>query len=242
MDCVFYNSYELMADALVGGHIQIAWNSPLAWVDVVRRTNGSCRAIAMRDTDRDRKTHFVAKRSSGMRQPADVRGKTLATGAVDSPQSHLLPLHFLSQRGLTAGKDYSVRRFDLLVGKHGDHVGGELEALRSVQKGESDACAILDLNWARWQADGTADASTFVSIGTTAPFDHCNFSVLGGFPAEEESRWTKTLFSMRYDVPAHREMMDLEGLRAWLPGRTTGYAALSAAVEEEGFFQGTAQR
>jgi ABC-type phosphate/phosphonate transport system substrate-binding protein len=241
MDCVFYNSYELMADALVGGHIQIAWNSPLAWVDVVRRTNGSCRAIAMRDTDRDRKTHFVAKRSSGMRQPADVRGKTLATGAVDSPQSHLLPLHFLSQRGLTAGKDYSVRRFDLLVGKHGDHVGGELEALRSVQKGESDACAILDLNWARWQAEGVADPAALISLGTTEPFDHCNFTVLDSFPLEEERRWTSTLFSMRYEIPAHREMMDMEGLKAWLPGRTSGYAALTEAVAEQKFFERISQ-
>lgn len=242
MDCEFYDTYELMTDALLAGKLQIAWNSPLAWVDVVRRTGGRCRAIAMRDTDRDRRTHFVALRKSGLGRVENLRGKTLATGAKDSPQSHLLPIHHLRQRGLVAGQDYKVRRFDLLVGKHGDHIGGELEALRSVQRGESDACAILDLNWARWQADGTADASAFVSIGTTAPFDHCNFSVLEAFPAEEESRWTKTLFSMRYDVPAHREMMDLEGLKAWLPGRTTGYAALGAAVEEEGFFKGPAAR
>ena len=39
---------------------------------------------------------------------------------------------------------------------------------------------------------------------------------------------------MRYDNPAHREMMDLEGLKAWLPGRTTGYAALADAVRETG--------
>lgn len=242
MDCEFYDTYDLMTDALMAGKVQIAWNSPLAWVDVVRRTGGRCRAIAMRDTDRDRRTHFVALRKSGLGRVENLRGKTLATGARDSPQSHLLPVHHMRERGLVAGRDYEVRRFDLLVGKHGDHVGGELEALRSVQRGESDACAILDLNWARWQADGTADASTLVSIGATAPFDHCNFTVLGAFPAEEESRWTKTLFSMRYDVPAHREMMDLEGLKAWLPGRTTGYAALGAAVEEEGFFKGPAKR
>jgi hypothetical protein len=30
--------------------------------------------------------------------------------------------------------------------------------------------------------------------------------------------------------------MDLEGLKAWLPGRTTGYAALADAVRESGFF------
>jgi phosphonate transport system substrate-binding protein len=242
MECEFYDTYELMTDALLAEEVQIAWNSPLAWVDVARRTKGACRALAMRDTDRDRRTHFVAHRKSGIGSVEGLRGKTLATGARDSPQSHLLPLHHLRERGLVAGRDYEVRRFDLLVGKHGDHIGGELEALRSVQRSESDACAVLDLNWARWQADGTADPSQLVSIGTTTPFDHCNFSVLAAFPAEEESRWTKTLFSMRYDTPSHREMMDMEGLKAWLPGRTTGYAALTAAVEEEGFFAGPGTR
>ena len=203
MDCVFYNTYELMTDALVAGHIQVAWNSPLAWVDVVRRTGGAARAIAMRDTDRDRRTHFVA----------------------------------LQQRGLKADRDFKVRRFDLMVGKHGDHVGGELEALRSVQRGESDACTILDLNWARWQSDGVADASVLTSLGTTDQFDHCNFSVLETFPREEERLWTTTLFSMTYANPSHREMMDLEGLKVWLPGRTSGYSALTEAVKEQGFFE-----
>ena len=236
MDCVFYNSYELMVDALIAGHIQIAWNSPLAWVDVVRRTDGKCRAIAMRDTDRDRRAHIIAKRGR-MKHLEDLRGKTLATGAKDSPQSHLLPLHMMRQAGLTAGRDFAVRRFDVMVGKHGDHVGGELDALHSVQKGESDACAILDLNWMRWQQEGVADPSALVSLGTTEPFDHCNFSVLDTFPSNDEMLWTSALFSMKYDVPAHREMMDLEGLRAWLPGRTSGYAALTEAVKEHGFFE-----
>ena len=236
MDCVFYNSYELMVDALIAGHIQIAWNSPLAWVDVVRRTDGKCRAIAMRDTDRDRRAHIIAKRGR-MEHLEDLRGKTLATGAKDSPQSHLLPLHMMRQAGLTAGRDFGVRRFDVMVGKHGDHVGGELDALHSVQKGESDACAILDLNWMRWQQEGVADPSALVSLGTTEPFDHCNFSVLDNFPSTDERLWTSALFSMRYDVPAHREMMDLEGLKAWLPGRTSGYAALTEAVKEQGFFE-----
>ncbi len=38
---------------------------------------------------------------------------------------------------------------------------------------------------------------------------------------------------MRYDNPAHREMMDLEGLKAWLPGRTSGYAALDGGRPRE---------
>ena len=56
------------------------------------------------------------------------------------------------------------------------------------------------------------------------------------FDTAAERRWLDALFAMRYDDPAHREMMDLEGLKAWLPGRTTGFTALAAAVESEHFF------
>jgi hypothetical protein len=32
-------------------------------------------------------------------------------------------------------------------------------------------------------------------------------------------------------------MMDLEGLKAWLSGRTTGFGPLNGAVESERFFE-----
>ena len=236
IDYVFYSNYELQVDALLAGHIDIAWNSPLAWVDAQRRTGGTCRALAMRDTDRDRVTHLLVRRDDGIENLEDLRGKTVATGAIDSPQATLLPLRLLQMNGLTPGEDFTVRRFDLMVGKHGDHVGGELEALKSLQRGESQASAVLDLNWEAWQADGTADPSALTTLAVTEPFDHCNFTVLENFPHEEEDRWTEALFRMRYDNPDHREMMDMEGLKEWMPERTTGYAALTEAVEQQGFF------
>jgi phosphonate transport system substrate-binding protein len=238
IDYVFYSNYELQVDALVAGHIHIAWNSPLAWLDLQRQTEGACRAIAMRDTDRDRVTHLIARRDSGIRTLDDLRGRVVATGAVDSPQATLLPLHMLQAHGLRPNGDFTVRRFDLLVGKHGDHIGGEFEALRCLQRGEAEASAVLDLNWERWQADGTADAASLTTVATTPPFDHCNFSVLAEFPASREEHWKEVLFRMSYDNPAHREMMDMEGLKQWLDGRTTGYAALAAAAGEQEFFAG----
>jgi ABC-type phosphate/phosphonate transport system substrate-binding protein len=124
-----------------------------------------------------------------------------------------------------------------MVGKHGDHVGGELEALKSLQKGESDACALLDLNWKNWQADGTADTATLSSLASTLEFDHCNFTVVEHFSREDEERWKDVLFRMSYDNPAHREMMDMEGLKAWMPGRTSGYDHLIEAVHQQRFFE-----
>ncbi len=63
MDVVFYTNYERQVDDLVKGYIDIAWNSPLAWLDAQRRSDGKCRAIAMRDTDRDRVSHIVVRQN-----------------------------------------------------------------------------------------------------------------------------------------------------------------------------------
>lgn len=237
LDCVFYTNYELQVDALVKGHIGIAWNSPLAWVDALRQLDGKCRAIAMRDTDRDRVTHILTRKESEIREIGDLRGKTVATGAKDSPQATLLPLRLIQAHGLTPYEDVNVRRFDLLVGKHGDHIGGELEALRSLQNGESDAACVLDLNWERWRTDGTAEPDRLTVLATTPPFDHCNFTVREDFYRDRERAFLDALFRMDYENPKHREMMDMEGLRKWLPGRTSGYAHLSQAVEQQGFFE-----
>ncbi len=236
MDCVFYTNYELQVDALLAGHVDIAWNSPLAWVDAQRRTGGACRAIAMRDTDRDRRTHVLVRAEGGPREVAGLAGRTVAVGAKDSPQATLLPLHHLSRHGLRAGVDFDVLRHDVLVGKHGDHVGGERDALAALLDGRADAACVLDLNHEAWRADGTIDPADVRVLSTTPPFDHCNFTVRGDALGAREAAWTEALLAMDYANPDHRGMMDLEGLRAWLPGRVSGYADLTAAATWLGWF------
>jgi len=235
IDCVYYTNYELMVDALLAGHIDVAWNSPLAWVDAQRRTGGRCHALAMRDTDRDRVTRVVV-RAEGPGSLAALRGRTVATGARDSPQATLLPLLLLHRHGLAPGRDFTLRRFDVMVGKHGDHVGGERDAFQALAAGDTDAAMVLDLNWALWTADGTADPDRYRVLASTPKFDHCNFTALDRFPTARAETWTRALFAMRYDVPEHRTMMDLEGLKQWMPGRVRGYADLTAATEVLGFF------
>lgn len=236
MDVVFYTNYELLVKALLDRHIDVAWNSPLAWLDAQRRSAGHCRAIAMRDTDRDRLSHFVIREDGHVRTLADMRGQTIAFGAKDSPQATLIPIGLLQRKGLEPTRDFTVRGFDLLVGKHGDHVGGEWEAFQCLARGEAAASAMLDLNWHAWAKQGRIDTQRFSIVATTDLFDHCVFTVRDDFPVEVEQRWLMTLFSMDYNNPKHREMMDLEGLTQWLPGRTSGFGPLSEAVERQRFF------
>ena len=237
MNVVFYTNYELQVEALASGGIDIAWNSPLAWLDASRHTTGDCRAIAMRDTDRDRVSHIVVRRADRIESLQQLRRKTVAVGAKDSPQSTLIPIAYLQKAGLEPGRDFQVRRYDVLVGKHGDHVGGELEAFRSLERRDSEACTMLDLNWDTWTQDGTINLNEYDILATTDRFDHCVFTVRRDLDEGLERRWLEVLFSMSYDKREHREMMDLEGLKEWLPGRTTGFGPLTDAVERQCYFQ-----
>jgi ABC-type phosphate/phosphonate transport system substrate-binding protein len=236
IDVAFYSNYELQVTALLDGRIDIAWNSPLAWLDTARRSAGHCRAIAMRDTDRDRISFIVARRDGPVKTVHDLRGRTLAVGARDSPQATLIPLGLLRHHGINPDLDVTITCFDIGAGLHGDHVGGELEAFRSLERGDASACAMLDLNWEAWTREGVIDPARFTIVAPTERFDHCVFAVRDDFDKDLEADWLRALFAMRYEDPKHREMMDLEGLKQWLPGRTSGFGPLSAAVAAERFF------
>jgi ABC-type phosphate/phosphonate transport system substrate-binding protein len=237
LDYTLYTNYERLIDSLRSGQIEIAWNSPLAWLDQVRRVGAGCRAIAMRDTDQDRCSHILVRADSGIDSIDGLRGKTVGFGAKDSPQATLIPGWLLLRNGLVEGADYSARRFDVLVGKHGDHIGGERDALEALGRGELDACCALDLNWQLWSSDGTADADQVKVLATTDKFDHCVFGVREDFDLNRQGAFLECLHSMSYANPDHREMMDMEGLKEWKPGRVSGFGALSEAVEELGYWQ-----
>src|SRR5262249_12684746 len=153
-----YSNYERQVEALLAGHIHVAWNSPLAWVRahrLARAAGQQGRAVAMRDTDRDLASVVIVRGDSPLHAVAALRRRTGGVGAVDSPQATLLPLAFLDAHGLRSDGDIVVRRFDVLGGKHGDHVGGERDAVRALTRGEIDAACVIEGNHRSFEADGT---------------------------------------------------------------------------------------
>ena len=166
----------------------------------------------------------------------DLKNKTIAFGAIDSPQARLIPIEFLHQHGLEFGQDYVEKRFDVGVGLHGDHVGGELDAANALKDRQVSATWMLDFNFERWTKDGTLDPTTVRVLAKTPSFDHCIFSGRVGLDETKFNAFTETLFKMDYNNPEHKEMMDLEGLKRWVAGRTKGFAQLQAANEYLKFF------
>src|SRR5207237_1185830 len=99
LDFALFSNYERQVEALLAGHVDIAWDTPLAHVRVRRRTEEHAISLAMRDADRDFQARLVVRRDAGIRGLGDLAGKRLAVGSRDSTQARILPLHFLRRAG-----------------------------------------------------------------------------------------------------------------------------------------------
>ena len=236
IDYVLYSTYDAQVEASLAGEIDVAWNSPLAWVKSQLVSRRRCRAIAMRDTDRDLTTTILVRKDSNFTSLTDLRGKAIAVGASDSPQATLIPLSMLADAGVVPGEDCRVVYHEVMVGKHGDHVGGERDAARALAAGNADAACVLDANYTVFINEGTLDPGTTRVLASTPPYDHCNFTVREDLLEERSRPFVDVLFGMSFQNPEVRTLMELEGLKQWLPARTSGYAQLDKAVERFKFY------
>jgi len=167
---------------------------------------------------------------------ADLRDRTLALGSRDSGHAAILPVHFLEQQGLVAGRDYRALRFDSDVGKHGDTGKSEVEVVRAVLDGRADAGAIGSPFWKTVQGERLVPEGALHEIWTSAPYHHCMFTARPDLDPALERRFVEALSAMSYDNPVHRAVLDAEGLERWVSPHLDGYDALREASARQGFF------
>ena len=230
MDFALFSNYERQVESLLAGHVDVAWNTPLAHVRVKRRTKGTSRSLGMRDSDRDFASKVVVRRDAGITTIAGLVGKTLAVGSRDSTQARILPLHFLAAAGVDLAR-VRVLPFDTDLGKHGDTGTSELDVLAAVKDGRAQAGTVGDLVWVAEQAAGRVDPAVISVLWTTPPFDHCMFDARPTLPERQAAEFRRALDAMDWNVPEHRRLLELEGLRRWMPPREEGYRSLEAALD-----------
>lgn len=236
MDYILFSNYETQVEALFTGQIDVAWNSPLAWLRANRMglARGTPLKIGpMRDTDQNLSSVLVVKNKSNFQSIGDLKGKVIGFGAIDSPQARLIPLEHLRQSGL---KDFQSRLFDRLGGKHGDHIGGERDAAIALLAGEVDAAWMIDGNFQAFAQEGTLPIGETRILSHTNPYDHCIFSFAPGAEEKQAEQFSQILLGMKWADSTVRHLLELEGLKEWRPGRTSGFTLLNQAVDHAGFY------
>ena len=243
VEVVLFQSYETQVEALLSApgapvpHIDIAWNTNLAFLQAEAWSERACRPIAMRDTDLGWMSKIVAPTGGAVRGLGDLRERTLALGSRDSGHAAILPVHFLEREGLAEGKDYRSLRFDSDVGKHGDTGRSEVDVVRAVLDGRADAGAIGSPFWKTVREERLVPEGALTEIWTSPPYNHCMFTARPDFEPELEQRFAEALSRMSFDNPRHREVLEAEGLRRWVEPELDGYHSLREASWKQGFFK-----
>ncbi len=230
VDAVLFDTYDDQLDALFDQRIDVAWNTNLAYVEAQRRAGGGCGMLAMRDNDRDWRTHAVVRADSDAATLQDLAGARIGFASSDSPQATILPIYFMREQGFDPERDAHAEKLELDLGKHGDTGGAELAQLRRLVKGEIDAAVLSDATCAGTIQTDTVDGTPVRKIWTSPPYHHCNFTVLPDHDAQRSKGFRNGLMAMRSDDPAVSEAMRLEWVGRWVEGDDAGYAALYDAL------------
>ena len=233
MDFALFSNYERQVEELLKGHIDIAWNTPLAHVRVRQRTRGESLSLGMRDSDRDFHAKVIVRRDRGIKSLKDLAGKTLAVGSADSTQARILPLYFIAKEAVDISL-IKLLAFDTDLGKHGDTGTSEIDVLKALHDGRADAGTIGDLIWVNEQAAGHIDSSKVEVLWTTPGFDHCMFDAHPSLAPAKTEAFKRALFAMKWENPQQRRLLELEGLREWMPPREDGYESLQEALKQQG--------
>lgn len=242
-DYILFSNYEMQNEALFKGVIHSAWNSPLAWVRAERMGHARGTPVSfgpMRDSDQDLTSVLVVKNNSSFHKISDLEGKRVGLGAYDSPQARLIPLHHMKKENV---QYFEARCFDVLGGKHGDHIGGERDAALALMTNEIDASWMIDSNYQAFSSDGTLGSGETRILAKTQPYDHCIFTMAPEVLKDntlnkDAQKFCELLLAMKWSDPKVRYLLELEGLKEWRTGRTTGFQQLNQAVDEMQFYDG----
>ena len=241
VEVVLFQSYEAQVAALLAlpgdslPRINIGWNTNLAYIQADAWSDKRCRPVAMRDTDVGWLTKIVAVTGGPVARLADLRNRTLALGSRDSGHAAILPVHFLQGEGLVEGKDYRTLRFNTDLGKHGDTGASESEVVRAILDSRADAGAIGSPFWNAVRTERLVPEGALTEIWTSHPYNHCMFTARSDLDPALEQQFAKALFAMSFDNPAHRPVLEADGLRQWIAPQLAAYAELREASAQQGF-------
>ena len=247
LDYVLFSNYERQVDSLLKGHIDIAWNTNVAWIRTLYATDNKAKAIAMRDTDLHWSTKFVVKKDSKIKNLEDLKGKKLGVGSADSSQANIMAIYYLNKNGLKIkesdinnseidNESVNIIRYNSDLGKHGDTGRSEWDVLEGLKNGSLDAGTIGSNTWIRILEEGLYPDGELISFYTSPDFCHCNFTVMPNIDSEISYNFVKMLMSQKKENPVIKKMMAMEGLNEWIitgEKELKGYDTLYEAMREQ---------
>lgn len=228
---VLYSNYDALVKALHAGHVDLAWNTPLAHARYHLLAGGQSQALVMRDVDCNYRIKLIVRKDAGISTLSDLHGKTMVFGSCDSAEATVLPVYFLRKEGVNFDR---IRLLSLHneVDQKGVPCHSEHHVLKALLEGRGQAGVISEGLWKHLVAQKPAEADQFKEIWTSTPFSHCVFTAGKDFDKQLGTRFTQLMLAMDGKDPVTAEVLRLEHCRQWVAGGQEGFEPLLKALRE----------
>jgi phosphonate transport system substrate-binding protein len=232
VDYVLYSNYDALVEALRKGHVDIAWNTPLAHARYHLLCNNQSQTLVMRDVDCHFRCTLLVRKESGIKAASGLPGKTLALGSREAAEATVLPLHYLKQAGVPLGQ-VKFLRLDEELDLRGNPCSSPLHVLKALRAGRADAGVVGERLWEELVARKAPEVEGLDAVWTSPAFSHCVFTAAHDFDKTLAARFTRLMLAMDGKDECTGEILRLEAASKWVTGSPDGFETLIQALRAE---------
>lgn len=231
VEYALFSTYDAMSSALLAGHIDIAWNAPMAHAQLLEQ-NSNCRTLAMRDTDENVQSLLIVRGDSDIETIDDLRGLRLATGVETSSELWLLPVTQLAEEGLDIRTDCSLVELDSTQYSDLQRWVDDRTIFEAVVNQSADAGIIFEPWLQPLMRRHRLEEDDVRIIWRTRSYAHCAFTSSPTLTERRSHQFVDLLLAMSSDDPHIAEMMKMEHLTKWVRATDDGWSDLRKAIVE----------
>ena len=219
--------YELVVEALAAKQLELAWLGGYTSIQADRACAGGITRLAMRESDAQFTSVFIAAPGSGIATLADLRGKTFAFGSQSSTSGHLMPRFFMLQEKIDVDAELGKITF----------TGAHDKTIKLVESGVAQAGAVSVSTWKRMTAEKAYDPAKVAAFHTTPPFvDYC-WAVRKDLDQDLQQRLKTALLALDPAQAEHKRILDAHSAARYIPAVDGEWDKLKEAARAAGMFK-----
>lgn len=153
------------------------------------------RVIAMAGDAEDFKGIFIVRKDSGIKTPADLKGKTVSYPSPTALAACIMPQYYLHRHGIDVNRDIQNA-----------YVGSQESSIMNAYLGKSAAGATWPPPWRLFQRDHPAEAAQLELIWETPPLLNNSVMLRDDVPAAVGATIRKTLLDLA-QTPEGRKIL-----------------------------------
>ncbi len=233
VEYALYSTYDALCEHLLAGHVDIAWNAPMAHAQSLLAGAG-CRTLAMRDTDEDVHTLLVTRSDSGIDSLADVAGRRVALGLQTSSELWLIPVAQMAEDGVDPRTACELVELPSRTYPNLQEWVDDPTIFDAVLDGTADAGVIFEPWLPALSRKRGLDPDAIRVVWRSRPYSHCAFTSRPGLGSTTCDRFVELLLAMDPEDDEIAEMMRMEHLSTWVVAADDGWRDLMDSIEAAG--------